>query len=422
MTSSQHKWSLVKAVVLARAIGWTILILSSLLPAFDSSAALVLDRPFFSFLLRWDAFHFVHIAKEGYAYEHEFAFFPGTPSLMRFVSGLMAFFGLTSDNGFENLLVGGAIAGLASDTAIIVLYDLTNLIFESPSFAYLCSLLFLLSSSPATLRNAPYAEPFFAYFSFQGMLFCAKKRWILASMFFSAASIFRSNGVMLCIYLAWGILVQPIVSKPGPARISHIPVRTFVYCAALCTLPLLSLGYYQYYAYQSFCLPSPSRPWCSRTPPLVYTFVQAEYWNSGLFKYWTISQIPNFLLAAPVLILLFASSIYHAKNSLVLQFRLLLVGQPPLTRNTEPILQPAVAPYAIHAFVLSVTLLTSAHVQIALRLASSLPFTYWAAGNLWVRASRSEASDRNYGRWWTTWSIVWSLISLVLWSTFLPPA
>ncbi len=129
----------------------------------------MLDKPFFSFLLRWDAFHFVHIAKEGYVFEHEFAFFPGTPFLMRSFARIMDFLGLTTAGGFGGVLVGGAVASLASDAAIIVLYDLTNETFESPAFAYLCSLLYLLSSSPATLRNAPYAEPFFALLSYQGM-------------------------------------------------------------------------------------------------------------------------------------------------------------------------------------------------------------------------------------------------------------
>ena len=34
-------------------------------------------------LLLWDAFHFTHIAQEGYVYDYEWDFFPGTPIVMR---------------------------------------------------------------------------------------------------------------------------------------------------------------------------------------------------------------------------------------------------------------------------------------------------------------------------------------------------
>ena len=33
--------------------------------------------------LRWDVFHFTHIAQNGYVYEYEYAFMPGTPAIMR---------------------------------------------------------------------------------------------------------------------------------------------------------------------------------------------------------------------------------------------------------------------------------------------------------------------------------------------------
>jgi phosphatidylinositol glycan class V len=36
-----------------------------------------------SSVLRWDAFHFTHIAQNGYVYEYQYAFMPGTPATMR---------------------------------------------------------------------------------------------------------------------------------------------------------------------------------------------------------------------------------------------------------------------------------------------------------------------------------------------------
>ncbi|CAM9424023.1 unnamed protein product [Ectocarpus fasciculatus] len=44
-------------------------------------------------------------------------------------------------------------------------------------------------------------------------------------------------------------------------------------------------------------------PWCARRVPSVYAHVQSTYWNVGAFQYYQWKQIPNFLLAAPALIL-----------------------------------------------------------------------------------------------------------------------
>lgn len=49
--------------------------------------------------------------------------------------------------------------------------------------------------------------------------------------------------------------------------------------------------------------PSSSHPWCAWRVPSLYAHVQSTYWSVGLFKYYQWKQIPNFLLAAPVLAL-----------------------------------------------------------------------------------------------------------------------
>ena len=68
-------------------------------------------------------------------------------------------------------------------------------------------------------------------------------------------------------------------------------------------------------------VPVSVRPWCTAVPPSVYTYVQARYWNSGLLLYWTTSQIPNFVLAAPPLVLLFAYSGVYLRRGLVPRLR-----------------------------------------------------------------------------------------------------
>lgn len=156
-----------------------LLYLSSLLPLFDSSPKAVLlentlrNRLVYP-ILRWDAFHFLHIAQEGYVYEYEWAFLPGIAAVMTYPAKLMRLLGLAESYGgslsMSDLLGSGALLSSLCGSAA-TLYRLTLLHFESPSIAYLAALLSLLPSSPATFRLSVYNEPFFTYLSYRGLFF-----------------------------------------------------------------------------------------------------------------------------------------------------------------------------------------------------------------------------------------------------------
>lgn len=147
-----------------------LLYLASYLPLFDSSPRVLLDgldSPF----LRWDVFHFGHIATEGYVYEYEWAFFPGLPFfVMRAGAFVLHSLGILQSSGaftWGNVLKSGALI-VASTGANTTLYELTLKLTDSTQIAFLSSLLSLLPSSPATLRLVPYTEPFFTYLSYKG--------------------------------------------------------------------------------------------------------------------------------------------------------------------------------------------------------------------------------------------------------------
>lgn len=67
----------------------------------------------------------------------------------------------------------------------------------------------------------------------------------------------------------------------------------------------------QAYAYRKFCLAvgqseeilTAQHPWCAWRVPSVYAYVQSTYWGVGALRYYQWKQIPNFLLAAPSLLL-----------------------------------------------------------------------------------------------------------------------
>lgn len=166
---------------------------------------------------------------------------------------------------------------------------------------------------------------------------------------------------------------------------------------------------YQFAAYLTFCtdVSSTNANWCAKFPPSIYTHVQSTYWNVGFLRYWTLAQIPNFLIAAPPIIVILTFAFEHLSSL--------------LSETKRKSMQPgfgsslSLTPHAIHAVVFTSILLFASHTQIVVRLAASMPFTYWAAAWIYLKYPTC-------GTAWVTWSVLWGLISVILWGTFLPPA
>ncbi|KAI0036870.1 GPI mannosyltransferase 2 [Vararia minispora EC-137] len=405
MTSqqAQHLRLIFWASISAHATVASFIYVSTFLPTFDSSASAVLpsDTPrLLSALLRWDVFHFVAAALDR-RYEHQWAFLPGLPAVMRIAPRTSA---------LQGPLAAGALGALACSTlAPRALYALSLHHLKSPRLALLASLLWLVPASPATLLFAPYAEAYFALFSFQGMLECTKKRYVRAAAMFALATAFRANGVLLAGYILYDLVAQPVLlSRCVP------PLASMLKAAVLSAVVLTPFIWHQYTAYRLFCASDAGPglpPWCADAIPSVYTYVQSKYWNNGFLRYWTPAQLPNILLAAPLLTLLLTFSLSH-----LMHFLPDLLRTPQAApRAPTPFLSASLAPYAIHTLILSLVLLLASHTQIALRLASALPTTSWAAARLLVERPR-------VGRAWITWGVGWGAVSVVLWTTFLPPA
>ncbi|KAK7064211.1 GPI mannosyltransferase 2 [Favolaschia claudopus] len=369
---------LFRLTAISRLATAAILLLATLFNPFDAATP--------HLLLKWDAIHFIHIARKGYVYEHEWAFLPGIHFMLSlFQSSVLA-----------PTLVSLAIAYDAS----LTMYELSLLHLGSPALAKLATVLSLLPSSPVTLFFAPYAEPFFTYLSYKGMLYSAQSRYFLAAIMFTLAATFRSNGFLLSGFIIWGLLVQPLLN-----RIPIYPTRVLK-CIILSAVPFTPFIAHNLAAYLAFCSTnnSPEPEWCTRRLPLIYSHVQSRYWDVGFMRYWTLQQLPNFIIAAPPLAAILAFSLHY----------LYRWSKSP-TSPRRAFNSPSVAPHAIHAIVMSGMLLFASHTQIVLRLAASMPVTYWSAAWLLLEYPK-------WGRAWVTWSVVWGALSILLWGSFLPPA
>ncbi|KAG1878223.1 glycosyltransferase family 76 protein [Suillus subluteus] len=418
--TKRHVRTLLILSVVVRLAVWILVSISAyLLPLFDSSPYILISGTSpSSVLLRWDAFHFAHIAREGYVYEHEWAFFNGLPLLMRISAHLQALAGFGS-NDWGTLLRGGAGIAILCDSTH-VLYHLSLHHFRSPSLAFLSTALSVFSNSPTALKLASYSEPFFTYFSYRGMLACARSNWATASIFFALASMFRSNGIFLSGFILWGMLITPFLA----GQKDLLTPRRLLKCVLLTALPLIPFIHHNIIAYLQFCNSSATRipDWCtSNMIPSIYSHVQSKYWNVGFLRYWTVSNIPNFILALPALLHVFAFCWFYLSNlpSIIphiaprIRSKKNDASSPP--QLDSPFLSPSLLPHVLHALALTSVLTFNAHVQISLRLLPSLPLTYWAAARLMLDLPK-------WGKAWVTWSVLWGALSCVLWAVFLPPA
>ncbi|KAF7592845.1 ER membrane glycoprotein subunit of the GPI transamidase complex-like protein [Aspergillus hancockii] len=165
----------------------------------------------------------------------------------------------------------------------------------------------------------------------------------------------------------------------------------------------------QWLAYAAFCMADkPARVWCERLIPSIYGWVQVHYWNVGFLRYWTLSNLPLFLLAFPMLFILCHSSTWalNARSS---------------SDTATSMLTWLAAPQGL----LAVMALTSYHVQIINRISSGYPLWYWylvcqtfdptEKGGVAVKSSRTFAMA-------VQGMVIYALVQAVLFGSFLPPA
>ncbi|KAK7468314.1 hypothetical protein VKT23_002828 [Stygiomarasmius scandens] len=337
-------------------------------------------------LLRWDNFHFLNIAQEGYVYEHEWAFLSGASLVMRYTGYIAEML-----SGKSDFLLTGAFAVMACDTTrmlyLLALYRIKN----------------------------PFSR------------ISHTERWLYASICFTIAATFRSNGILLSGYILWGLIIVPLLGE------KMIPSKNILLSILYTSLILSPFIYHQYTGYLTFCVLPTLAPnhstsihtvpeWCNATIPSIYTHAQKAYWDVGFLHYWTPQQIPNFFLAAPPLGCLFAFCYYILSHSPLLISQ--MTGKPRRAEDPEsfsPFLTPTLLPHAIHALIFSFLILFNSHVQIILRLGPSLPVLYIAAA--WLVAGDSDGSRNwKWGKIWVGWSLTWGVLTCTFWAAGLPPA
>ena len=167
--------------------------------------------------------------------------------------------------------------------------------------------------------------------------------------------------------------------------------------------------------------------WCSCHDVL------KRYRGVGLLQYWTLSNLPLFLLAAPMLYILLKSSYWTWRvDAFMIAFpseqgSKNYSGKAPWASATGPDLHidRAIARrFAIPQVVLAALALTSYHVQIINRLSSGYPIWYWwLASLILIDCETSVLGMRlHYSGIVLRCIVIYAMVQGGLFASFLPPA
>ena len=416
---------LVKLGIVSRLLVYSVSIFAFyVFPTYDHSTEVAIPLESLSTFLhpfvRWDSLYFLQIAYNNctYRFEPEYAFFPLYPFLMNHISRIFSFL-----SRIDALVMSGiAISCLSFLCCIILLYFLTIEVFQSEVIALLSCVLLIISPASIFL-TALYSESLFFMLSLVGMLCFIKEHRFAASFLFALSSSARSNGLFHAGFFLYDSLLVFLV----PGRNGSIFGKFFdiSFNVLYFLLSLSGFGIFQWYGYDRVCLQGlnaskAALAWCANPPlviPLLYQFVQKEYWDVGFLQYYQWKQLPNFLIAGPMILSL-AYSTYR---------------YPAMMRKMPFDVFIRTFPFLIEWIVVGVLTITTAHVQIVTRLFCSFaPMLYWTWAFLIAESFKSisksngaqnnQISKRLYAQALLAYVLGNGIIGCFLFACFYPPA
>jgi len=322
-----------------------------------------LTRPF----TRWDAAHLLRVARVGYVTDRDAAFFPLYPCLVHYVTKLLPFLAEA-----ERYVVAGTFVSNACFVFAVVLAYYASLKFR-PALADRTAL--ALCATPASVFcSVPYSESLAALLGFGGVALLGRNRPWLAAFAFGLVASTRSNGCLLAVVVVADGLARSIPKRGRSLQLLGTSMRS-----ALVILPPIAKDLWHFHK--------------TGEARSAFAHAQSSGWGVGLFAYWQFKQIPNFILAAPSLILA------------MMACRDALKRRPPIKRLVADLragddgarLSVIELALAAHAAATAGLCLFVAHVEIATRLLACgcLPFS-WALASV----------DRPVWRWYVLLFVV----------------
>ncbi|RNA33812.1 GPI mannosyltransferase 2 [Brachionus plicatilis] len=139
----------------------------------------------------------------------------------------------------------------------------------------------------------------------------------LIAFFLSALT--RSNGLLNFGYLAFANVRNFLNSERSMKGFFCTTIKLAVQFGIIISKGLIEENLYSYARENGFKIfyDMPKSDWCFKTLPFSYSYIQSVYWKVGFLQYWHWKQIPNFVLAAPVVWLCVSTRFICSSNPLI---------------------------------------------------------------------------------------------------------
>lgn len=361
-------------------------------------------------LIRWDGQYFFHITQYGYTYENSLAFFPLLPLSIRICSiPLQYALYLILHEDTIYLITAVILNIIFFVLASLALYWLTLLIFPNPKVGYLTSILFCLN--PASIFfSAVYTESLFAWLSFTSMYLSVEfyiapnfKKCVLVALAIGLSGATRSNGLLnigFILYFSFSNIIQKkriikifflTIISIGISIIPFVLIQIYDYQIFCNNIPKTELPKFiiDYGARNNFVMPGQylifNQSWCNQRLPLAYSYVQNHYWNVGFLKYYQFKQIPNFLLALPIIYCILHCGIDFISSKIEKPIKFFSIF---FTLFTSKLFV-----FVVHSLFLIIFCLIFVHIQVTTRmLCSASPVLYWYCASRWLQYNRNLKS------------------------------
>jgi hypothetical protein len=222
------------------------------------------DNPLLAVWGRWDAEHYIGIARDGYS-GTEPAFFPLYPQLIKIVGTLAG-----------SYLIGGLLVSNAANfLGLLYLYKLVE--HEYNRHVAQRATFYIAIFPTAIFFSAVYSESLFLFLTVASFYYARERRWLTAGAFGFFAAMTRSEGVLLAVplFIEW-----VVAAREGGREFLRYwfddVVKPFVGMA------LVPLGLAVYMAYL----------WVLSGDPLLFSHVQ-KHWGRHFAPPW-VSVIDSF--------------------------------------------------------------------------------------------------------------------------------
>lgn len=376
---------------------------------FDTSTSILIDRyadinnyhyPEFLIqilnkLMSWDSVYFLKLSLEGITYEHEWVF---GPLWWRFMNFIIRYVKMTTDIDmglYEVLMTFIIINNILLLMTSKILYILTMKIcnsnlnklpdnFNISKCAYYASFSLIIQPS-GIFSTVAYSETATQFLSYLALYFYFSSRtrvniqkkisYFISGSLFSLAFGVRSNALLYGLIFLYDLT-------------QFTNLKDIIIVLLTGSQLFIALVFSNYIPYKIYC---PERgEWCNSMTKSLVSYAQAHYWNNGFLNYFTVGNIPLFIIAMPQFVIM-GKSIWCFRNWTTMR--------------------PVILVTAVYLFVQ----FTYLHVQIVNRVSTFLPIHLWYVSYL---LTISDKWGKIISKWW----LIWVFVQTELFAAFLPPA